>query len=328
MTPIEIESWALRIVEQVSRGDHGEDSRVELKATWPKPVQAARQIAAHANAARGTSILWIVGLDEQQGVTGAAYAELANWHSEVNSHFDGIAPDLYDLNIVVNEKTLVALLFETDRAPYVVKNSAYGQTGGGSVELEVPWREGRKTRSARRVDLIRLLEPLSHQPAMECLDCQVTVNEEKAQTGGVTYQWFVEMNLYVTPLTGTTVVIPFHRCKLELLAPNSWKLSEWTTLSLRPPSFMRYGGQDRGFHTKIDSLTIASSGSEVIIEGPGRLDVATHVHFDPAIDFKNQKLLVRVKLAYIGGHIPIIIEREVTPRDLKDNKSHYAQWAP
>ncbi len=51
---------------------------------------------------------------------------------------------------------VVAMLFETDRAPFVVKNPAYGTVGGDPVSLEVPWREGATTRSARRRDLLRL----------------------------------------------------------------------------------------------------------------------------------------------------------------------------
>jgi hypothetical protein len=66
MRPIEIEAWVLRVVDQVKKGQPNEDRRVELKAEWIEPPEkAARQIAGHANAARGSNILWIIGLDEK-----------------------------------------------------------------------------------------------------------------------------------------------------------------------------------------------------------------------------------------------------------------------
>jgi hypothetical protein len=114
MTPSTLEAWVLRLVDQVARGEHAEDSRIELKREWPKPQAAARQIAGHANASRGASILWIVGLDETTGIHGAPIEELADWYGRVKQIFDGIAPELYDLNVVAGDKTLVALLFETD----------------------------------------------------------------------------------------------------------------------------------------------------------------------------------------------------------------------
>jgi len=52
MTPIEVEAWALRVIDQIKAGASVEDSRVELKSVWPRPDQGARQIAAHANAAK------------------------------------------------------------------------------------------------------------------------------------------------------------------------------------------------------------------------------------------------------------------------------------
>ena len=179
MKPFEIEAWVIRIVDQVRNNHPNEDARVELKAAWPETYKAARQIAAHANSARGENILWIIGLDEKKGVIGVDNKELSNWYSQVESYFDDIAPELIDLNIHVGRQTLIALLFFTDRAPFVVKNPAYGTKDGGSVELEVPWREGRKTRSARRGDMIRLLEPLLHQPLIEVLDIDLTINSKE-----------------------------------------------------------------------------------------------------------------------------------------------------
>ena len=65
----QLEAWVLSFVDHVIAGRRIEDSRVELKADWPKPKSAARRIAGHANAADSDSILWIIGLAEGKGVS-------------------------------------------------------------------------------------------------------------------------------------------------------------------------------------------------------------------------------------------------------------------
>ncbi|HLX69846.1 MAG TPA: hypothetical protein VKV04_09495, partial [Verrucomicrobiae bacterium] len=121
MKPNEIEAWALRVLEKVENHSPIEDSLVELKADWLDAPKAARRIAGHANAARGESILWLIGVDEEKGVVGANRQELSSWFSTVQSHFDGITPDLQTINVAYKEKTVAALCFNTSRAPFVVK---------------------------------------------------------------------------------------------------------------------------------------------------------------------------------------------------------------
>src|SRR2546421_7601874 len=149
----QLESWTLEVLDRVTSGNPVEDSRVELKREWPKPTEAARRIAGHANAAQGEPILWIIGVDDKaQSVIGADRKELADWYPSVVSQFDDVAPELQDLAVPYHGATVVALLFETDRAPFLVKNPL-----GGHIDWEVPWRQGTKTQSIRRTNLIRLL---------------------------------------------------------------------------------------------------------------------------------------------------------------------------
>ena len=107
----------------------------------------ASKLAGHANAARGDSILWLIGLDEKHGVVGAPSERLEDWYPQVQSEFDaGLAPTLEkDLNVQTDEGQLVALVFRTDRVPYLVKNA---DARGGEPAYWVPWREGRRTRAA------------------------------------------------------------------------------------------------------------------------------------------------------------------------------------
>ncbi|HKA22780.1 MAG TPA: hypothetical protein VKN18_31200, partial [Blastocatellia bacterium] len=133
----EIEYWALNVLDRIKRHQPIEDSRVELKATWPDPKKAARRIAGHANAARGEPILWLIGVDEGAGtVPGIEFIEFASWYDTVKSAFDELAPEPVSINIPSDGVTIAGLYFETDRAPFVVKNSE-----GGTIQREVPWRE-------------------------------------------------------------------------------------------------------------------------------------------------------------------------------------------
>jgi hypothetical protein len=302
MTPSALEAWVLRVVDQVARGEHAEDSRVELKREWPKPPVAARQIAGHANASRGASILWIVGLDEKTGIHGAPLEELANWYGSVKQNFDGIAPELYDLNVAAGGKTLVALLFETDRAPYVVKNAGYGSPGGGSVELEVPWREGRSTCSARREHLLRLLVPAVELPEVEVLSCSVSAIAEVRPNSEEVERWYMRGSLYLTP-RGSDVVIPFHRARVSITQGIELHIVRWRGFRMFPPG--RFGMSGDAISSRVDSATVTSTSSEVILSGPGR------VHFEAQINhpFKgvaaDKPLEAKLALSIVGVEIPL-----------------------
>ena len=93
MTHQELELWTQEIVPAVLKNQRIEDSKIELKSSWPEPSKAAHVLAAHANAARGAAILWLIGVDEKgQRLTNPNPAELANWSASVERFFDGDAP--------------------------------------------------------------------------------------------------------------------------------------------------------------------------------------------------------------------------------------------
>ncbi|MBN1261349.1 MAG: ATP-binding protein, partial [Anaerolineae bacterium] len=261
MRPYQIEGWVLDIVDRVKTGQPIEDSRVELKATWIEPDRAARRIAGHANAARGAPILWVIGVDEDSGIVGASQEELANWYPQVKAQFDGIAPTLSHYNIPAEGRTVVALYFETDRAPYVVKNLAYGQKGGGPVSLEVPWREGTSTRSATRADLLRILIPLQPLPSFEILGGSLTAEELERQERPA-LRWSLEFDLYVTTLGKEATVIPFHKCAGSFHVSGVLDPVAFHAITFNTP--LRANGEP----------TIRATPSEVVILGPGRLYIA------------------------------------------------------
>src|SRR5882672_4801480 len=139
MRSAELEGWVFALVERVRKREPVEDQRVELKREWPEHFKAARRIAAHANSARAESILWVIGIDEEVGLVGVSKEELANWWPQVQSNFDQLPPDLLlHLNVPVDDKTVVALLIDAERRPFVVKNPKPGE----GIDREVPWRDG------------------------------------------------------------------------------------------------------------------------------------------------------------------------------------------
>lgn len=158
MTHQEVEVWTREVVDAVLVNQRIEDSRIELKSSWPEPRKAAERLAGHANAARGTAILWLIGVDEKNcSLTKLDPVELANWYKSVEAFFDGFAPRLLiDANVRIGRETVVALYFETDRgAPYVVEHKR-----GSYPEFITPWREGTALRAAGRADLLSILVPI------------------------------------------------------------------------------------------------------------------------------------------------------------------------
>jgi hypothetical protein len=272
MKKYEIESWALNVIERVETRQPIEDFSVELKSIWPEVQKAARRIAGHANAARGEPILWLVGVDEQKGAVGATNMEMASWWSAVKAQFDGLAPSVTDLNIPVKGVTVVALLFETDRAPFVVKNPE-----GGTIQFEVPWRENTSIRSATRSDLIKLLSPFQKLPSIEVLSGRLTV-DPVIQEAGAEHRlaWDLELKLYITPKTGTRIVIPFHRCEATFEVLGSFARTAFERIRLEPPigfgpskGILLRGTSDITLESQ--SLTIDGTETEVLIDGPGML---------------------------------------------------------
>jgi hypothetical protein len=141
----EIEAWTRRVVERALSGLPNEDARVELKGELPPDAsRAARRIAGHCNAARSSFVLWVVGVDEKaRRIVSVTATDRATWWGSVKAEFDLLHPQLTDLIVPTQWGDVLALLFDTSRAPFVVKNPAYGRPSpaagpGDSVQFEVP----------------------------------------------------------------------------------------------------------------------------------------------------------------------------------------------
>jgi hypothetical protein len=201
MTASEVEQWALR---ELRRPVLQESDRVEFKSKVIEPFRLARQIAGHANAARGEWILWIFGVDDKLGLVGILGLEWAKLWPQITSFFDGNPPNPIIVSFPEGGKSVTAVAFETTLPPYVVKDPSHDR-------LEVPWREGTRTRSAKHSDLLLLLGPVSSVLEVEV----VAVRTLHVLGAPIGHQ--LEAELYFTPKSKYHVVIPLHRIETWLL---------------------------------------------------------------------------------------------------------------
>jgi hypothetical protein len=311
MTKAQIESWVWDVVIRLRSRQPIEDTRVELKREWTDPAKAARHIAGLANAAGGDQVLWIIGLDEkaEEPVIGVATAEYSNWWSHVCSRFDELAPHVEELTVPVDDKTLMALLIDTDRAPFVTTNPSFG-TEKTSIEREVPWREGQHTRSARRSDLIRLLAPRTARVEADVLGYDLEhVLFLKNHTDR---SWRLEVDLYLrVPPIDRALIFPDHQIAayagvgdapimfrgayMDVLGSNSY----WGP---REPSIET---AERGYRQ-----TVVHASGPVRIRAESTGDIDNDPHPDSSKDAwaevsiqavgANRPLVVRVEMPYLG----------------------------
>jgi len=171
MRPVELELTVQKAVDAAQAGRSREDDRVEFKADWPD-VSKARQLAGAANALRGETLIYIIGVANNGEVVQTSEQEPSDWHAAMAGAFDSDPPDLLlHRTVSVGEDgsdTVIALAFGTDRFPYVM-------TVKGEDRREVPLRVAAGTVSANRHQLLRILQPNLELPAMAVTAASVSV---------------------------------------------------------------------------------------------------------------------------------------------------------
>ena len=276
MTRTQIEAWALGAIENALAGRHTEDSGVELKSDWPKDhARAARQIAAHANAAHGEPILWIVGVDERaRCLADPTVIEIADWWAQVRKCFCEVIPELTHVNVRISDKAVCALCFLTDRAPYVVRHA-----GGDDKSFDVPWREGNGTRSATRGELLRMLASNVPVPDIEVIGGEVTAEFETESDGArpTRVSWSVWLTIYVSPPTNANLAIPTRRCSGSINVP-SWDWPDHPDIilanfDLQAPaaSAISFRGKGQPYETRI-----RKGANEIFVDGAGQVEVRAY----------------------------------------------------
>ncbi len=225
----------------------------------------------------------------------------ANWYPRVQSCFDGLAPSVTDLIIPIQQKTVVALLFDTSRAPFVVRNVAYGTPDGGPVEREVPWREHIAIRSASREDLIQLLTPLQRLPVFEIFRGDIIVRQRLNRPD---FEWNVHFGLYVIPMIPERVVIPFHHSEVTLEIPGTMPVVHFGNIRLYPPSLsvrrIEEDAPPRGM--------IWNTRDEVLIDGPGGILLSASLTAPvPLLPETDNSAIITGKFYPVLQDVPVLI---------------------
>ncbi len=212
-TSIETEIWAMRVLERIRNGTFSEDSLVECKREISDHYKVARRIAGHCNAERGETVLWLIGVDERNGITGWSRPDMASLLPQIWSHFEGDAPVTNIVNITQGDVKLTALAFHSTRPPYIVKNPDHG-TKGHVIDREIPWRDGTRIRTARREEVMMLLLEHSLAPQIEifggtAMKSRFRSVENPSPDGEI--EVMVQLDFYVMPRSLNPIVIPHHR---------------------------------------------------------------------------------------------------------------------
>ncbi len=258
MNPSQLEALVIQAVNRLRAGDNTEDDRVEFKRSWPDTAKA-RQLAGAANRAAGNDLVYIIGIDERSGdIHPTGEVDPAKWWAEMERAFDQTSPELVrHLNVHISEKDkVVALLFQTDRSPYVVKVQ-----NGGATEREVPIRVGTRTRSAHRHELLRMLYPAISVPRLTGLDGSLRLGIPDALSsrhGQGVLELSMYLSLYFEHVGQTPAFLPVHAARVRLRGPRVAVESQ--------PHYSSPANQSRtsGVLNRVDGIEVFSSGTSYI----------------------------------------------------------------
>ena len=315
MKATDLEHKVRQIISVAKAGQPVEDTLIELKSEWSKDShKAARRLAAHANAAHGESITWIFGVDEKgKIITGVDEMEMANWIQSVGKHFDGLAPaPITHANIHIENKTVIALYFETSRsAPFVIKHAK-----DGNLQMEVPWREGTRTRPANREDLLTILVPIVKTPNVEIRSAELNFGVRRGQhitslgqPSNESHAWTIKAALYIEPKRPGTIFIPHKNCRAR------FEVSDYRSQWTMPITFKPMG----------ESFTVRCSATELVVNGPGSVMLESEAILLPTPDTKNSlprgraKIIIEMQLMHINKSIKLERKLNYVEKDALSN---------
>jgi hypothetical protein len=143
-------------------------------------------------------------------------------------------------------------------------------------------------RTARRSELLRILSRQQRLPEVELLDAEVAVAIVQE-----TVVVSVRLALYVVPLE-PRVVIPFHRCSLEVA------FGPADTLRFRAFTMGPVGGEE--------SPTAAATGTEIVLNGPCQVDVYSleRVAEPPSLE-ANATVVLKVAPTLHDGTLSVVV---------------------
>lgn len=282
------------VVDRVKRGIAIEDDRIEFKREWPRDFyKAARLIAGLANAARGGEVLLLVGVDPKQDpfFFDPGSIEPANWFPQVFGHFaDKHTPPHRMFQIHGTVGAPVAIAFDPDAAPFLVKNPNYGNKLGEVIESEVPWREATRIRSAKRREFLSMMYRQTLVPDVEISRC-----ETKRRQDGTDHYFQVEFSVLIICGSDQPIVIPLDRV--------SWRVGLSPDSEGVPPA--KWGCYEAETDNYLEDLYLIVSAARAFrvkvwtkqfdLKGESELWVQSHFEFGPKRLEKNFSFPVPVK---------------------------------
>lgn len=320
MRKIDVEHWVIELTDRILKKQPVEDFRVELKKEFvDDPNKMARRIAGHANAAGGDPILWVIGIDEKNSkATGVNSSDFLDWFRKIKAEFIEIWPEPKEINVPYNGVTLVGILFETDRAPYLIKNQSFGKAGGGPISHEVPWRSATEVITAKREHLLRILVPVVKVPTLEFTSANI--HFEKTNKKNMFKIW-LEAKIYVTPHNLDKLIFPNNKVSAIIGLGAKHRFSYPSGEGEFNPEFRIVGSYPK---RKVEyiSQTVSKSSSEVILTGSGM--VIYNAVYEFYIDKSNfpTKLNLDIKFSFNEHRATVNLSSELNKISATKGKSY------
>lgn len=297
------EAWVARVIARAKTNGPLEDALVELKATWPSPKKAARQLAGQANAAPGREVRWLIGVKEDGTVFGARREELSSWWRELRTYFDGPAPQLVERVIEFPDaSSLMILEFKVTHKPYVYKPEPRGDN------REIPWREGTGTRSATRDEVVQIVNGIADVPNVYFLNALVTAEKSHHEL-----HWTLNADLYIEADPSGTLVIPEKQCRGEVVSDELR-----ITVPLERFSFHMPFGNTHQVQALPNQVVYRGPDSANLLAG-GMSSLPPERIESPVGD-----VLVHLELWPARGDSPLVIEDTFVPT--KPSEDAWAAW--
>jgi hypothetical protein len=305
----QLEALVLQAVERVQGRGAVEDDRVEFKREWPGP-EKVRQLAAAANRAGGDWLIYVIGVDEADGsIHPSGGVDPATWWPQFEASFDEVSPELVrHLNVRVSETdSVVALLFRTDRTPYVVK-----VVNGGATEREVPIRVGTRTRSAHRHELLRLLLPAASVPVIGSLGAYLELGRPgySGDDSDSITQMRLRCQIFFEHLGPQSVFLPNHLARVTLISAG-----------IEETSPIYYSRSDRtatatfGVSLRWDGIELSGPGS-AHVDGTWKFPIGRHDELAAQEEWR-----LRLEFGVAGTDKTAVVEVQVANKSSQEDTS-------
>jgi len=173
---------------------------------------------------------------------------------------------------------------------------------------------------------IKLLVPITHEPAIELLDGEMALHKSQE-----VFVWNLDLQIYITPEMGTSFAIPFHRCQVSFEVEGKLPLTSMSEPRLTPP--YKYVSGGRPFAQEPDSNTIIHTNEDVLITGPGRLDIRARHEiainentFVETLGKSKLRVLIQILPTYVEKRITLEIPMECRDNEPKDANNRIGFW--